>query len=102
MSSEVIQVLVIAFLISIVYCIVLERIRDWYSPDYVVVTVIIGFGFIIATCREIELRGIDLTWQWVFWIALVWGTPVTAWQVIQSVLRWMKRRRRRANHATKD
>ena len=82
------QALLTSFVLSICYAFALEQVHDWYSPNGIVFTVILGDGFILATLVYLEWRGVPLTAWLVFEVMLAWGVPIMGWQGWQ----WKRRR----------
>lgn len=53
------QALLASFVLSVCYAFALEQVHDWYSPNGIVFTVILGDGFILATLVYLEWRGVQ-------------------------------------------
>lgn len=87
MSDIEILILAILFLTCVVYSIFLERIHDLYTPNWIVLTVIVGVGFIWLALMNIEHYGVALSGWGVFRALCAGGTPITAWQLWQNLQR---------------
>lgn len=75
----------ILFFACIVYAVVLQAIHNWYTPDYVWATVVIGNVFIgialLALCRNGVLP-LAAFWHLVG-LNICAGTPIIVWQIWQ-------------------
>ena len=80
-------ILAILFLTCVVYSILLERIHDLYTPNWIVLTVICGVGFIWLALMNIERYGIPLTGWGVFRALCAGGAPIVGWQLWQILQR---------------
>jgi hypothetical protein len=78
-------------LTCILYAIVLESLHDKYVPNWIVLTVIVGEGFILEALALIEHYGYALTSWDMFFGQLAAGIPITVWQVYQVIARKQER-----------
>ena len=78
-------------IVSSIYAFILniKRIREWYTPDRVYITVVIGNGFILIALMLLVPFGVLTFWQW--WHAFIYtisaGIPIIIWQRIRAMQR---------------
>lgn len=67
------------------YALVLNHkaVHDWYYPDRLWVTVVVGDGWIIIACALLERWGVDLNTGLLTLACVAAGIPIVIWQLIQ-------------------
>lgn len=77
------------FLSTIVYALVLERVHDLYTPDFVWVTVVIGNAMIGLALLALCLIGeLPMTAFWhLFGLNMCAGSVIVSWQIWQAIRR---------------
>ena len=81
--DTLLTVWVVLFLTCCCYAVLLERWQGKYIPDYLILTVIAGNGFIAEALANIEHYGTPITAALVVETMAVAGFPIGVWQAWQ-------------------
>lgn len=69
-----------------------KRVREWYTPNWTWLTVVIGDGLILGAMRVLVLVGelSERAWLITFGYTCAAGAPIIIWQGIRAYVRWKR------------